>query len=131
MTKEILSKKVTAFGRPFVMACDGLCHKAWGINHRPVHHFVPPEEDIDDYEFLADSELGIAPADPGTYEGGYGKPQAEEERLNKWCFRECERSSRVLVGEKIELRDFSQRVPNRGDRTPTPMDVKVLPTKTV
>jgi hypothetical protein len=68
--------------------------------------------DEEDYAFLADGELGEAPADPGTAEGGHGKPRAPGERLNKWCCRECERSVKVEPGEDFELPDFTRRVYN-------------------
>lgn len=77
----IVSRK-QAFGRKIVLACDGKCEKAWGRNTRPRRT---------DDEYLADDELGIAPADPGTYEGEDSKPAAQQH--NRWCFRECERST--------------------------------------
>ncbi len=89
-----MKKRVTAYGALVVMTCDGRCDKAWGINSRPREQL---SDDPDDYVFKRDSELGTAPADPGTYEGGHGKPsavplsEADSERMNKWCFRECER----------------------------------------
>lgn len=96
-----------------VLACDGNCEKAWGINSRPRESLSP---DPDDYELLADGELGAAPADPGTYEGGAAKPDpgSGADRQNKWCSRECERS-RLLGpgGEELELPDFSRRVRNK------------------
>jgi hypothetical protein len=99
------------FGQPNAFACDAKCEKAWGNNSRPK--VMLSDADEDDYAFLADPELGEAPADPGTYEGGHGKPQRPEDRLNKWCVRECERS--IMVDEfegTEELRDFSKRQQN-------------------
>jgi hypothetical protein len=64
--------------------------------------------------FLADDELGMAPIDPGTYEGGHGKPENKNERLNKWCARECERSIIVEVNQPLELKNYSKRVYNKG-----------------
>lgn len=69
-------------------------------------------ENEDDYCYLADEELGDAPDDPGTYEGGHAKPTCEEEKMNKWCVRECERcamSGRGKVNEPLTLPDFSKR----------------------
>jgi hypothetical protein len=96
------------------VACDAKCDKAWGINNRPR---VQLSDDEDDYEFLADDELGAAPVDPGTYEGGHAKPDEVPEKHNKWCARECERS--VLLDGlghgrfQPELEDFTKRVTNK------------------
>lgn len=103
----MLVKLITMYGKPAVLACDGCCDKAWGINNRPSQKFPG---DVDDYAFLADAELGEAPEDPGTCEGGFAKPTEPGERLNRWCARECERSAwssepNVLV----QLDDFSKR----------------------
>lgn len=88
------SKQVVYFGTPIVMFCDGQCQKAWGINGRPKRQLSANE---DDYEFLADGELGNAPLDTGSWEGGDGKPSEfpleDANRMNKWCLRECERCS--------------------------------------
>jgi hypothetical protein len=89
----MISKSIIYFGKSCILACDAKCEKAWGMNSRP--------RDDDEIE-LPDSVLGIAPIDPGTYEGfgdDGGKPTCEEERLNKWCARECERSD---IKDKIE-----------------------------
>lgn len=103
----MIHKVVLYFGQPMGVACDARCDKAWGINNRPRVRFG----DEDDYAFLADDELGTAPTDPGTYEGGVGKPQGPEYRLNKWCVRECERSSNTppQLNVLCELPDFSHR----------------------
>jgi hypothetical protein len=59
------SKSIVFCDQPAVIACDGRCDKAWGRNVRP--------RDVND-ECLPDDALGMAPEDPGTYEGGQGKP---------------------------------------------------------
>lgn len=104
---------INFFGRCRV-ACDGNCAKAWGINNRPRVQLS--EEDEDDYCFLADGELGDAPADPGTYEGGHGKPSSAVYFPNKWCVRECERCEKTPNGgnpdDALELPDYSRRVYN-------------------
>lgn len=86
-------KTINFFGRPCTLVCDGLCNLAWGINNRLRRQL---SEDEDDYVFLSGTELReqgqVAPDDPGTYEGGEGKPQDMGSRFNKWCARECERS---------------------------------------
>jgi hypothetical protein len=105
----LCTKTIQFFGQPRVLACDGCCKKAWGINNRPKIDLDPNDED--DYAWLADSELGRAPADPGTYEGGDAKPASAKD-MNKWCARECERSKMFKPGETVVVRDFSQRIFN-------------------
>lgn len=108
----MLSKQIVYFGNAVVLSCDGNCAKAWGVNNRPRESFDPKEPD--DYAFLADNELDVAPVNPGTYEGGHPKPRIESERLNsKWCARECERSKITDPGAQIKLDDYSQRVYNQ------------------
>lgn len=53
--------------------------------------------------FLPDTSLGLAPDDPGTYEGCDGKPHNIKSDLdmNRWCARECERSVFIPIGESI------------------------------
>ena len=62
-----MQKLITYCGRKAILACDGKCEKAWGVSSRPKIQLS--EIDEDDYCFLADDELGIAPEDPLTYEG--------------------------------------------------------------
>jgi len=105
-------KMITYFGEPARVACDELCSKAWGINSRPK---VQLSDDEDDYAFLADGELPEAPADPGTYEGGQGKPSSAQYFPNKWCVRECERCRMTPPehpNDPLILLDFSKRVYN-------------------
>ena len=104
----MLRKDITFMFQPCVLACDGQCHKAWGINNRPRIEFG---ED-DDFAYLADSELDTAPEDTGIYEGGHAKPRHPAEQLNKWCARECERSGLYEPGEEIKLNSFAERVYN-------------------
>ena len=114
----MLAKQVKFFDNILILACDGKCNKAWGINSRPLNQL---SDDDGDFEWLNDNELGDAPDDPQTYEGQHGKPQAWHERLNKWCARECERSIMARPNEAFELKDFSQRIPNLHKRmTPAP-----------
>lgn len=113
----LVYKEIPLSGRSELLLCDGNCNKAWGINHRPSVRFS--EADYDDYAFLSDSEVGSAPADPGTYEGGHAKPSESmgATRQNKWCFRECERS--ISLGDTENFRmppDFSKRVYNMQSR---------------
>lgn len=100
------------FGQRAKIACDGNCKKAWGSNSRPTKKL---SADVNDYCFLSDNELGEAPIDPGTYEGGQGKPHSSDEFPNKWCARECERCVMSEPGKfnlPIKLEDFSKRVYN-------------------
>ncbi len=104
----MIFKRITYFGQSAAVACDARCDKAWGRNNRPCIELAP--DDPDDTAYLADGELGIAPADPGTYEGGDAKPRTPAERLNKWCVRECERCRMTPPdGALTELPDFSTR----------------------
>ena len=102
-------KGIKFFGQSVSIACDGKCHKAWGINNRPK---IQLSDDVDDYEYKSDLELGEAPLDPGTYEGGCAKPTCTSQRLNKWCARECERSSMVGQGKFVRLDNFDYRLAN-------------------
>lgn len=106
----MFSKKITMYLKPVVLSCDGRCEKAWGVSNRPKVEFDPL--DGDDVAWLADDELGDAPTDPGTYEGWDGKPNGPGS-MNKWCARQCERSSISESEEKISLRDFSKRLFNQ------------------
>ena len=99
---------ITYMGRPARVACDRACTKAWGVGSRPR---VQLTDDPDDYAFLADHELGDAPADTGTYEGGQGKPMFPD-RHNKWCARECERSTIGDPSRPAALPDLSSRLFN-------------------
>jgi hypothetical protein len=122
----MLSKNIIYFGRQTTMCCDGKCDKAWGANCRPRIFFtkegIPlskPDyreggmDNFDNNAYIPDQMLGEAPEDPGTYEGGEGKPgmvevNADPELMNKWCARECERN----IMEDQELHNFSTFVFN-------------------
>lgn len=89
--------------------CDGQCSKAWGLNARPVAEF---DTDGNPVEYFADQELGDAPVDPGTYEGGIGKPQSPEQFPTKWCVRECERCNKsdpFRFMDSLPIIDWSKR----------------------
>ena len=92
------------------VACDGKCNKAWGLNNRPK---IKLTDDDDDVCWLSDNELDIAPRDPGTYEGGHGKPYNSTEFPNKWCVRECERCERFELDEEVILVDWDKRFYNQ------------------
>lgn len=104
-----MEKIITYVGQAAKVACDEQCNKAWGINNRPQNQL---SDDMDDYEYLADGELGEAPINPGTYEGGDAKPINKVGIPNRWCVRECERCSMSHPGEShlpLEVKDFSKR----------------------
>lgn len=95
--------------------CDHQCEKAWGVNGRRVTNgnlLEFDEHNEDDVAYLADNEVGQAPANPGSTEGGHGKP-FKPQKHNKWCLRECERCKVIAPGELIEIPDFSQRIYNQ------------------
>lgn len=103
---------ITYFGQRARVVCDRQCSKAWGVCSRPQ---LQLSEDEDDFAYLADGELGEAPADPGTYEGGIGKPLTPDAFPTKWCVRECERCAMSEPGqyeEELALPDFSVRCYN-------------------
>ena len=112
----MLTKQIQWFGKPCTLACDGQCDKAWGINGRPQHDF---SDGPDDHVFLADDALGIAPGPGDTVgisEGSDMKPSAvpltDGQRMNKWCSRECERSTIAEPGDSLRLPDLRRPTPN-------------------
>jgi hypothetical protein len=110
--RYMINKEIIYCGQKAIIACDEKCEKAWGIHSRPK---IQLSDDSDDYIYLSDSELGEAPINPGTCEMGYAKPKYEEERLNRWCCRECERCYISMPNEfdkPIVLKDFSEKVYN-------------------
>ncbi len=108
----MIHRSIIYFGQQAFIACDEKCNKAWGLVSRPRNIL---NDDADDYELLADDELGEAPEDPETYEGGIGKPIGNEPKLNKWCTRECERCAidSTLSGALTKIPDYSKRIKNR------------------
>lgn len=111
------STEIKMFGHPALLVCDGKCEKAWGVNGRKDGLIAQLSEDPDDIVYLADHETGIAPQNPGSYEGGEGKPSATACH-NKWCGRECERSSIIWPGEEISCPDLSARFYNQPSKHP-------------
>lgn len=108
-----MEKIITYLGQKAKIGCDENCLKAWGINNRPSEQL---SSDEDDTCFLSDKELGVAPVDPGTYEGGHAKPASKDEIPNKWCVRECERCTMSKPNEfdkPLKLKDFSSRLYNQ------------------
>lgn len=113
VNRVILVQDGFYFGKPMTFACDANCDKAWGIGNRP---HIQLSDDEDDIVWLADSELGEAPNHPNSWEGEDTKPQAPEERMNKWCCRACERSTMSDRDKVIHLTDWSKRVYNLKSR---------------
>ena len=119
----MIAKAITYFGKPAVVACDANCAKAWGIQLRPR---VQISANPDDYAFRADDELGIAPMDPGTYEGDDAKPMTRPmtgELMNRWCVRQCERSE-LFDGSIPDLthREYNCRAEPPTALNPPPAD---------
>lgn len=107
-----MEKLIQYFGQTAKVVCDEQCDKAWGINNRPT---ISLSDNEDDYAYRSDNELGDAPANPGTYEGGQAKPVDKLDIPNNWCVRECERCSMSSPGkfnEPLKVKDFSERVYN-------------------
>jgi hypothetical protein len=72
----ILAKSILYCGTWMVLACDGRCDKAWGIEGRAKRKL---SADDDDYVWLGDGELGVAPGPGETAiieEGEDRKPSA-------------------------------------------------------
>lgn len=128
---SVLQKSIIWFGRNATLACDGRCDKAWGISNRPQLFYQGTSEarplavgeepsNPDDYVFVPDSQLGTAPACPGTWEGGDGKPSAaplqDASLINKWCARECERSTISENHEPIAVPNLERPKPNMPNR---------------
>lgn len=118
----MLVKQIGWYGATAQLACDGRCDKAWGINGRPKRSL---SDDPDDYVFLSDDALGVAPGPGetvGVSDGGHMKPsavpltEAESDRMNKWCIRECERSEVNDTGREFDLPDLANPSPNKGSR---------------
>jgi hypothetical protein len=81
------------FGQDAKVNCDENCYKAFGSGARLKRG------NLDDWEYFADSELGIAQVNPGTSEGGDFKPVDKLDIPNKWCVRACERCNMSNPGE--------------------------------
>jgi len=120
----MIKKKITYYGKPATIGCDEKCNKAWGTTQRPRSYFLNEDTNPDDFEYLADQELGEAPIDPESYTGGQAKPKTEEEKLNKWCCEECERSGITKMDDSdgdLGLVNFSKRVVPYSNMEPTPL----------
>ena len=126
-----MHERITFCRQPATVACDENCDKAWGINSRPQRYLSgdPSEPGIsdreqdrrhDDYVYLADGDLGVAPSNPGTSEGFQYKPGPDEPKPNKWCVRECERCYMSDPGREDDppvLPDLENPRPNMGWRS--------------
>ena len=55
----VLRRPGMYFGKASVLACDGLCSMAWGIQGRPRISF---SDNVDDYVYQKDSVAGPAPS---------------------------------------------------------------------
>lgn len=108
----MIQRQIRFFGEDVVLACDGRCDKAWGINGRAE---VLLSDKDDDHIYVPDSALGTA-GQPGTWEGGDGRPSdvplRDSERMNKWCARECERSGIFGPKEEVIVPDLENPTPN-------------------
>ena len=88
---QVNDATITMGGLPARAVCDRKCSKAWGLSNRPT---IEGSE-----QYLPDEDLGDAPIDPGTREGGTAKPLSPDEFPTKWCIRECERCALVYENE--------------------------------
>ncbi len=103
-------------GRLFKVSCDRQCDKAWG---RSVRALNQRSENESDWEYLADHELPMAPADPGSVSGGCSKPASPNDFPNAWCINECERCAMSKPGEyfaNLEQPNFTKRLRNLANK---------------
>ena len=114
---SLLAKSIVFCGSHVVLACDGRCDLAWGIEKRPRK--MLSSIDPDDFVYLGDlhPDLGAPPsADKLGCHGGDFKPSdvplTSSEKMNRWCARECERSSLI----EPALPDLKNPLPNKGLR---------------
>lgn len=124
LVPKLLSKQITFFGQAAMIACDGRCHKAWGISGRPKTKL---SDDPDDFVYVGDQALGKAPLPGETVgysEGGDIKPSAtsltDGEDMNRWCARECERCVMVKPSEVPRLPDLEYPAANKRPRYDVP-----------
>jgi len=105
----VQGKVIRYCGKLRTLVCDMRCEMAWGMNSRPKRMLSQNE---DDYIYLSDDELlaqGLyAPSKSPCTEGGDNKPLPEEQKFNRWCARECERSI-ILDGTPL---DMTKPIPN-------------------
>ena len=80
--EALLTTSILYYGKRCLAVCDQKCTKAWGVSgKRPQWR---DQAEPDDVIWFADSEVTEAPDDPGSYEGGQGKPLAPPSIHNKW-----------------------------------------------
>lgn len=120
---KALLTEISYCGQKVLTTCDHRCEKAWGINGRSYFadrdkcQISFDDNEPDDIAYPPDHEVGDAPRNPGTYEGGQGKPMHPEVH-NKWCVRECERCEFIDPDKPITVRDFSHTRYNMCNRHP-------------
>lgn len=105
---EINDTVITFCGKKRRVVCDRRCCKAWGRDIR-THEIL----EGDDFAYLSDHELGVAPVDPGTYEATDAKPKSPDDFPNEWCVRQCERCTMAELGVPVAIKTFEQRVYNK------------------
>lgn len=111
--EKINDTVITFCGQDRRVVCDRQCCKAWGRDMRPCETLSD-----DDFAYLSDHELGVAPVDPGTYEGTDTKPKSPDDFPNKWCVRQCERCTMAELGAPVAVKTFEQRVYNKDKGEP-------------
>jgi hypothetical protein len=107
-----MESNITVSNQPAIIKCDGKCDKAWGINEREK---IKLSDDPDDYCYLSDRELGLAPLLSTSTKRLKNKPTNKINFPTSWCICECERS---VISEPdtpygdIDVPDFNNRVYN-------------------
>jgi hypothetical protein len=111
----LLTTEITYFRKPCLVVCDQKCTKAWGHNGgRP--ELSRDEDDEDNVVWLGDNEVDLAPESgiiEGIIAGEGGRPTEPPQKHNRWCVRECERSSIIDPGQPIACADWTQRIYNQ------------------
>lgn len=123
----MIQKDVRFFGKVVTLTCDGRCDKAWGINSRRKKFFVPEKEDLDDFVYLGDDELGKARL-PMTSEDSDMRPSnapvTDGQVMNKWCARECERCRMQDPDTLLMIPNMKTPVPNKPRRHPRLQEIE-------
>ena len=120
---SLLARPMLFCGREIVLACDGRCDLAWGMERR--RRRMLSAGDPDDFVYLGDGHPDVGSPPPPRElgcEGGDFKPSAVQltdgsDKMNRWCARQCERS----VGIEPRLPNLVSPVRNK------PMNVRHSP----
>lgn len=94
------------FGNVSILACDGKCKNARGLQRRPK--MLLDATNPADFALLSDAELAVFEALGRETPRDVDQPKRPCE-MNEWCLWKCERSSTFLAGQELVLKDFRKR----------------------